>query len=578
VLARPFQVTPPWQKFRALGGVSEIRDLAWREGAVWVNETIRLIPRPAPAEFTALRFDQGLMIAQLQGGALSGATAVHDPFGYATGALGFALALQSQQSFEATICCASGGGAPDLDEPAFDWSMRLRVDQWHGNGWATEAIRAALSATAQILVTRSGPALQPGPRRYTRSWIRDGAMMSAALLRMGHAREVREFIAWYAPHQRADGFVPCCVDSEGTDWLVEHDSHGQLLALLADYHRFAADDDFLREHWTYVERAVLYIERVLEPDGLMPISVSHEGYLAQPVHSYWDDFWTLRGLSDAVALAQALDRSDSAQHWQQLSTRFANALFASIEATRLQRKLETIPASIEWADFDPTATANAITLLDVPDSINRAALERTFETYVADFRRKRAGTLDSPSYSPYEIRIIGALVRLGRRDAALELLRFFLADRRPPPWNQWPEIAWRDHKTAAHLGDLPHTWIAAEYVLALRSLFAYERESDRSLVLAAGLAPEWIGVSGVLVERMPTLYGKLSYSLCELDASTLRFDIGSVSAAKLVLRPPLRAALDKVTVNGEPHTVFDAYSVTVLKTPAQVICTFGRMG
>jgi len=588
VLARPFQVTPPWQKFRALGGVSEIRDLAWREGALWVNETIRLIPRPVPAEFAASRFDEGLMIAQLQGGALPRAappgaalpiaTAVHDPFGYASGVLGFALALQSQQSFEATICCAGGGAEPDLDEQAFDWSKRLRVDQFRGNGWATEAIHVLLSATAQILVTRSGPALQPGPRRYTRSWIRDGAMMSAALLRMGHAQEVREFIAWYAPHQRADGFVPCCVDREGTDWLVEHDSHGQLLALLADYHRFAADDDFLREHWTYVERAVLYIERALEPDGLMPISVSHEGYLAQPVHSYWDDFWTLRGLRDATALAQALGRSDSAQHWQQLATRFANSLFASIEATRVQRKLATIPASIEWADFDPTATANAITLLDVPDSIDRAALERTFDTYVADFRRKRAGTLDSPSYTPYEIRIIGALVRLGRRDAALELLRFFLADRRPPPWNQWPEIAWRDRHTAAHLGDLPHTWIAAEYVLALRSLFAYERESDRSLVLAAGLAPEWIGVSGVLVERMPTLYGKLSYSLCELDASTLRFDIGRVGADKLVLRPPLRAPLGNVTVNGEAHTAFDAHSVTVLQTPAQVICSFGRRG
>ena len=86
------------------------------------------------------------------------------------------------------------------------------MTQWAGNGWIRDAIHAALTATAHILVTRSGPALQPGPRRYTRSWIRDGAMMGAALLRMGHRDEVREFIRWYAPHQREDGFVPCCVD------------------------------------------------------------------------------------------------------------------------------------------------------------------------------------------------------------------------------------------------------------------------------------------------------------------------------------------------------------------------------
>ena len=34
VLFRPFQVTPPWQNFRRLGGVSEIHDLSWHEGAV----------------------------------------------------------------------------------------------------------------------------------------------------------------------------------------------------------------------------------------------------------------------------------------------------------------------------------------------------------------------------------------------------------------------------------------------------------------------------------------------------------------------------------------------------------------
>ena len=72
-------------------------------------------------------------------------------------------------------------------------------------------------------------------------------MMSAALLRMGRTQEVREFIHWYAPHQRADGFVPCCVDQEGTDWLVEHDSHGQLIALIADYHRFTSDERLLEE-------------------------------------------------------------------------------------------------------------------------------------------------------------------------------------------------------------------------------------------------------------------------------------------------------------------------------------------
>jgi hypothetical protein len=573
VLVRPFQVTPPWQHFRALGGVSPIRDLGWRGGAVHVDESALIVPMSDPAGFGTLRFDDGCIVSRLADGALPSDTSVHDAFGFAAGALAFDLSLKAHERCERVVSCVPRAAARPAGEPAFDWRPTLAHDQWAGNGWMTDAVQAALTATAHILVTRSGPALQPGPRRYTRSWIRDGAMMSAALLRMRRVDEVREFIGWYAPHQRDDGFVPCCVDSEGIDWLVEHDSHGQLIALIADYHRFSSDDAFLETSWTFVDRAVGCIERLLGPDGLLPISVSHEGYLAQPVHSYWDDFWALKGLRDSVGLARAIGRHESAQRWEALAARFGASLFASIEATRAQRQLDFIPGSIEWADFDPTATANAIYLLDVPDGLNRKAVERTFEKYLADWRDRRSGAVAWTNYTPYEIRIIGALVRLGRRDAALELLRFFLADRRPPPWNQWPEIAWRDGKAPAHVGDLPHTWIAAEYVLAVRSLIAYEREADRSLILAAGLADDWIDGSGVRVNAMPTLYGNLSYSLRRLDPRTLHFEIDGGIGAKLVLRPPLAAAICSVLVNGNGYTDFDGESVTILKSPATVTCT-----
>ncbi len=583
LLLRPFQVTPPWQNFRDLGGVSPIRALAWRDGVVHVNDAVQIVPElGAPATtflgFGALNFDEGFMAAGLASGSLPGNTQTQDPFGFATGALGFELVLQAQQSADTLVNCATAEASRSTLEPAieqeavFDWGPTLAVDQWTGNGWVTDAAHAALTATAHILVTRSGPALQPGPRRYTRSWIRDSTMMSAALLRMGHSQEVREFIRWYAPYQRADGFVPCCVDREGADWLVEHDSHGEFLALIADYHRFTSDDALLTDLWIHIDRAAACLEGLLGADGLLPISVSHEGYLAQPVHSYWDDFWALRGLGDAAYLARAAGHGNSAQRWEDLSTRLAGALYASIETTRAARKLDFIPGSIEWADFDPTATANAIYLLDVAPGLNRLALEQTFDKYLADWRSKRSGAVACANYTPYEIRIIGALVRLGRRDAALELLRFFLSDRRPQPWNQWPEIAWQDRKAPAHIGDLPHTWISAEYLLAVRCLFAYEREADRCLVLAAGLAPEWIEGEGVRVKAMPTLYGSLSYTLRRLHDGTLRFEISGAATAKIILRPPLLGALRSVRVDGVECASFDDESITLMSVPAQVIC------
>jgi F5/8 type C domain len=572
VLLRPFQVTPPWQSFRDVGGVSRMQHLIWDAASLRVDDRSCIVPTSAPSGFGAMAFDEGPIAASLAGGVLPGRSNVQDAFGFATGAFEFACSVEPQQSGERILECRPAEASAAPNETVFDWKARIRVEQWSGNGWCTSAVEAALTATSHILVTRSGAALQPGPRRYTRSWIRDGAMMSAALLRMGHAGEVAEFIRWYAPYQRADGFVPCCVDAYGPDWLVEHDSHGELIALCADHYRFTGDKTLLEDTWMFIERAVRCIESLLGDDGLLPISVSHEGYLAQPVHSYWDDFWALRGVRDAADLARVLGRNEAAAQATALAARLERSLFASIESTRARRGLDFIPGSVEWADFDPTATANAIYLFDVPDGLDRAAVERTFDKYLADWRAKRSGEVAAPNYTPYEIRIIGALVRLGRREAALELLRFFLSDRRPPPWNQWPEIAWRDHKAPAHVGDLPHTWIAAEYVLAVRSLFAYEIEARRSLVLAAGLSAEWLEGAGVEVKAMPTLYGALSYSLRRLDARTLRFDIATKIDAPLILRPPLGAPLHSALVNGTAVAPTAGDSVTVTHTPAEVIC------
>ena len=228
VVVRPFQVTPPWQSFRNVGGVSRINELTCEGSTVRVNSTLD-IRAAGDARFGALSFDEGSIAAVLASGAVPRGAQARDDLGFATGAFELGFALAPGASHERSILSGARGhtAATASTQAAFDWKACLRADLWSGNGWAREALDPALTATAHILVTRSGPALQPGPRRYTRSWIRDGAMMSAALLRMGHAGEVLEFIRWYAPHQRGDGFVPCCVDRDGVDWLVEHDSHGR---------------------------------------------------------------------------------------------------------------------------------------------------------------------------------------------------------------------------------------------------------------------------------------------------------------------------------------------------------------
>ena len=175
------------------------------------------------------------------------------------------------------------------------------------------------------------------------------------------------------------------------------------------------------------------------------------------------------------------------------------------------------------------------------------------------------------NYSAYEIRIIGALVRLGRRRDALEVLEFMLRDRRIPPWNQWPEISWRDPSGPSFIGDLPHTWISAEYMLAICRMFAYEREEDESLVIAAGVAEEWLSDgSAVGVKNLPTYYGNLTYSLRLEGKDTLRLKLEGdlvVPPGGIVVMPPLPRPIRQVKINGRVVERFPTGQVHVQTMP-----------
>ena len=582
VALRPFQVTPPWQAFRSLGGPSPIARLEWDNPVARVNDAVTVRALTPATGFGAAGFDEGGVGAALSLGRIPSRTDVTDGACRAEGVFAFEVRLDAGATTEVFVECRLGApsvrdvpGAPSVarSEPAQRiaaaleaWRSALPLPMLMRAAGATpsrtaaadahagtapahpdvvEAHDVAATAIAHILACRDGAALRPGPRRYTRSWIRDGAIMSAALLRAGREDAARAFVQWYATFQRGDGFVPCCVDREGVDPLVEHDSHGQLVYAVAEDFRFTRDIAFARSLWPQCARAATFIEALRTTRktdefrtgwrracfGLLPESVSHEGYLAQPVHSYWDDFWSLRGLRDAAFLAGELGLDADAQRWSAAAADLSEAISSSMRIVMEERGLATVPASVEWADFDSTAVAGAISLVGASELFPADALERTFDEYLRGFRARRDGTIAWNNYTPYEVRIVGALVRMGRRDDANEVLDLLLADRRPVAWNQWPEILWPDRASPAHLGDLPHCWIGAEYVIALRSMVVFEH--DGALVIGAGLRREWIDTEeGLEVKGISTWYGALDLSIRRRGDGSYRVVVGGSA------RPP----------------------------------------
>ena len=120
-----------------------------------------------------------------------------------------------------------------------------------------------------------------------------------------------------------------------------------------------------------------------------------------------------------------------------------------------------------------------------------------------------------PSYTPYEVRNIAALTRLQRPAQARMLLDYFMEDAvRPVGWNQMAEVVHGDPRTASYIGDMPHTWVGAGLINAIRDMLVYE---DRgSLVLAAAVSKDWID-SGVSVRNLQTWWGPISYELNRLS-------------------------------------------------------------
>jgi hypothetical protein len=602
----PFQVTPTWQNWRSFGGVSRIDYLSISEGVVWVNNTRAVIPLNPPAGFGAAAFDQGTVGKHLSAGDVPSKPEVHDHFGYASGALRFDLKVAPGASGEAALAIPFGPldressgpilsrvrrlvAADPFEQAVSSWETRLGAAAITIPPGALDIAHTLKTAAAHILINRDGPALHPGPRRYARSWIRDGVIMGAALLRLGCTDALRDFIRWYAPYQAGNGVLPDCVDREGAEWLPEFDAYGQLLFAVMEYYRFTGDKAFLEEMGPAVRKTVAYLENLRSSRltdeyrtadkiacyGLLPESMSHEGYMAHPVHAYWDDFWAIRGLADAAWLESELGNAEEASRLAALHEALSEDVRASLSATIARHSIDFVPGSVEFGDFDPTATSNAIGLLDLLHLMPPAETHNTFDKYLAGFRERTGGTLEWNNYTAYEIRIIGALVRLGRRRDALDVAAFMLSDRRIPPWNQWPEITWRDQRSPSFMGDLPHTWISAEYILSVCSMFAYERESDRSIVLAAGMSPEWLEDGfEVAVEGLATYYGKISYTLRREKPDTLHFNLRqgiSVPSGGIVVRPPLALPIREVAVNGRTSDSFTDDSFTISECPAAVV-------
>ncbi|USN99662.1 MAG: discoidin domain-containing protein [Phycisphaeraceae bacterium] len=562
--ARPFQVLPSSQRLNIVGGK------AHHAGAILpVGDDT-----PAVDESVADALER-----------------VGDPDGPVSAWATFPLAIAPGRSSEIVLSLPlhEEGDSPTIATPAeFDAALNAERDRWSAllgspglvlPDAQQDLIDTYRAAIADILINADGPAIQPGSRTYERSWIRDGAVSSLALIHAGLADRARDFVNWYAGYQFDSGKVPCVVDRRGPDPVDENDSNGEFLFSLRNASLATTDaasaNNLLQRHYQEVRKAVSYMQSIrekrlsdadgLDPDpirqatvGLLQKSISHEGYSAKPMHSYWDDFWALRGFEDAADIARRLGEQRDERQWTGYARGFRDDLYDSIRFAAGMHHIDYVPGCAELGDFDATSTSIAIFPVGELGRAPEPLLTNTFEKYWDFFVKRRDGVEPWDGMTPYECRIVGSLVRLGWADRAHAVLGWLLDRRSPEGWEQWGEIAYADPDTDRYVGDMPHTWVASGYALSLLSMFAYERGDE--IVLAPAMPRDWIFSStGVGVDRFWTPWGPLSYRFAG-QGSTAVLELHDVPDAPggFSLRIP-GGQVDEVLVDGTPRRPQDGF-------------------
>ncbi|MGA2916277.1 MAG: discoidin domain-containing protein [Sedimentisphaerales bacterium] len=601
---RPFQVLPPSQQLNLVGGTTKIKNINFDGDKVSVDDR-SIVPLVKPDRFIAAEFADGDITEYLTSSKTPASSNISDQTGLGSAALGYNFKLEPKQYVD-IVFEAPFDGASQLQQVVADERMafaRRTFDDakilWQGK---LDKIDITLPASAQqivqtlktnigyILICRNGAAIQPGARTYDRSWIRDASYTSAALLRTGNFAEVREFIDWYAGYQYPNGKIPCVVDWRGADPVNEYDSTGQFIYVTAEYFRFMHDKAHLQKMFPKIIKAVEYIESLHNerktelylsgtPEqqacyGLVPESISHEGYSAKPMHSYWDNFYIIKGLKDAVEIANALGEKQLAGKWAKHLEESQRNLYASMRKAIANKGINYIPGCVELGDFDATSTAIGIFPCDELNRIPQPFLNNTFDKYFDHFTKRRDGKIEWKDYTPYEIRIISAFILMGDRERANDLLNYFLKDRRPLSWNHWAEVVWRDPNESKFIGDMPHTWVGSSYINAVRTMFVYEQNADTTLVIGAGIPEEWLKEKEpIAIRNFPTYYCIFSMLMQKTDNSVI-VDIqtkNKVSPVKVVLKSPLAAPIKSVVADGKTITSFTPDEALIDDIPSRVV-------
>ncbi|MSQ23838.1 MAG: hypothetical protein EXR58_04690 [Chloroflexi bacterium] len=417
---------------------------------------------------------------------------------------------------------------------------------------------AYFASLAYILMSNDGGVLHPGPLLHHDFWYRDSTYELSALLRNGNLPEVRALLDPFVSFQAANGEFPANVSTRRVvgqqRGAKEWDSQGQGIHALMEYYRFSWDENWLRTRWPNIDLAARYLERLLTTDGsgLLPPGVSAEDLGPASDRHFWDDFWGVIGFRDAASAARVLGLTERAAQLESEADALLRATLAAGQPGFERNRIFPNGPSSPESPADARGTTPAVW----PGKLLAAATVREwFTAYFQRFILPYDGAFrhENDNFWPFGgLEIAHASLFAGLPEQASFILAWHLDHPTAPGVWAWGDEVNAD-ASALIGGDMPHNWVAAEYVSLVRDMLVYE--SDDRLALAAGVPAEWLpDGDGIRVTGLATYFGPVSYEL-------RRFGQRLSLALEMSTPPPggyevhLPFDLTNVTIDGGKPTV-----------------------
>ncbi|MDP5211024.1 hypothetical protein [Microbulbifer sp. 2205BS26-8] len=341
-------------------------------------------------------------------------------------------------------------------------------------------------AAIRTLILHSPKDVYPGPYTYKRFWFRDATFIIQSLLFAGLTKRAERALGQFPKRQKRDGFF----HSQDGEW----DSNGEALWIFNRYCQLT-NKPLKRAWYEPVLKGAKWIigKRLPQNDshcaGLLPAGFSAE-HLGPNDCYYWDDFWAVAGLQAAAAICLREGIDENAHHFSAAASAFQRTINNSLASAERRLGRPAMPASpnrrLDAGAIGSIAAGYPLQLYP-PDDPRLTDLA----DYLIDTCFVSGGFFQDMIHSGINayltLHIAQLLLRAGDR-RCLELMGNVA--RLASPTGQWPE-AIHPLSLGGCMGDGQHAWAAAEWIAMQRNCFV--REEQDTLVLGAGLPPEWIG-------------------------------------------------------------------------------------